>query len=110
MNELFDNQVEAKKEVTPLIAVTEEWDDLEHAYDLEIAHDVIFELQVMKSREMRKESDLQKRKKMVQEIDMMRYELKALHENEQLQRSIIDKALRLYAPIIKSTVVCKDQM
>ena len=44
----------------------------------------------------------EKKQKLLQEIDMMQFERNALYKNGELQRSVMDKAFRLYAPIIKA--------
>jgi hypothetical protein len=106
MNTLFDNQVETieteKIGKNPLNTVKEGTYDLEHAYDLDIAQDIIFSLQVLKDKERDKETDPQKRDALQQEIDMLLYESQAIYKGGEMQSSLIHKALTFYAPIVKA--------
>ena len=74
----------------------------ENAYNLDVALDVVSSLRVLKCREYEKETDPDKKQKLLQDIDMMQFERKALYKNGELQRSVMDKAFRLYAPILKA--------
>jgi len=77
-------------------------ENLENAYDLDVALDVVSSLWALKCKEYKKETDPPKKQRLLQEIDMMQFEENALYKNGELQRSIIDKAFRLYAPILKA--------
>ena len=77
-------------------------DMFENAYDLDVALDVVSTLWAMKCKECQKETEPEKKQQLLQEIDMMRFERSALYRNGELQRSVMDKAFRLYAPIIKA--------
>jgi hypothetical protein len=106
MNTLFDNQVktiETKKiSKKPLNKVKEETYDFKHAYDMEIAHDIVFELWVMKWKEFDSETDLQKKTELQKEIDMLHFEKKVLSDKSDIGRSVMDKIFRLYGPILKN--------
>jgi hypothetical protein len=75
---------------------------LENAYDLDIALDVVSTLRVLKCSERDKETDPDKKRKLQEEIDMMYFERNALYKTGEMQRSIMDKAFKLYAPIVKA--------
>ena len=74
----------------------------ENAYDLDVALDVVSSLRAMKCKERDKASDPDEKRKLQNEIDMMYFERNALYKNGELQRSVMDKAFRLYAPILKA--------
>jgi len=74
----------------------------ENAYNLDVALDIVSSLRVMKCKEYKKEADLDNKQKLLQEIDMMQFERNALYKDGELQRSVMDKAFRLYAPILKA--------
>ena len=74
----------------------------ENAYDLDVALDVVSSLRAMKCKEYTNETDPDIKQKLLQEIDMMQFERNALYKNGELQRSVMDKAFRLYAPLIKA--------
>ena len=74
----------------------------EDAYDLDIALDLVNTMWVFKCREYRQEIDPDKKQKLLQEADMMQFERNALYKGGEMQRSVMDKAFRLYSPIIKA--------
>ena len=74
----------------------------ENAYNLDVALDVVSSLWVIKCNERDKELDPDKKQKLQNEVDMMQFERYALYKNGELQRSVMDKAFRLYAPILKA--------
>ncbi|MCL2072414.1 MAG: hypothetical protein FWH18_00675 [Marinilabiliaceae bacterium] len=74
----------------------------ENAYDLDVALDVVSTLWALKCREYKNETDPQKKQKLLQEVDMMQFEKGALYRNGEVQKSVMDKAFRLYAPILKA--------
>ena len=77
-------------------------ENLENAYDLDVALDVVSSLWAMKCNERDKEIDFDKKQKLQDEADMIQFERSALYKNGELQRSVMDKAFRLYAPILKA--------
>jgi hypothetical protein len=74
----------------------------ENAYNLDVALDVVASLRVLKCNERDRELDPAKKQKLQNEVDMMQFERSALYKNGELQRSVMDKAFRLYAPILKA--------
>ena len=74
----------------------------ENAYNLDVALDVVSSLRVMKCNEYESETDPEKKQNLLQEIDMMQFERNALYKDGELQHSVMDKAFRLYAPILKA--------
>ena len=74
----------------------------EDAYDLDIALDLVFTMWALKLRERDKVLDADKKQKLQEELDMMQFERNALYKNGEMQRSVMDKAFRLYSPIIKA--------
>ena len=74
----------------------------ENAYNLDVALDVVFSLRTMRCNERDNETDPVKKSQLQQEIEMLYYEREALYKGGEMQRSLIDKAFRLYAPILKS--------
>ena len=74
----------------------------EDAYDLEIAIDMVSTLWALKCGEYKQEIDPDKKQKLLQEIDMMQFERSALYKNGEMQQSVMDKAFRLYSPILKA--------
>jgi len=73
----------------------------ENAYNLDVALDVVSTLRALKCSQYHEETDPIKKQRLLQEIDMMQFERSALYKNGKLQQSVMDKAFRLYAPIIK---------
>ena len=74
----------------------------EDAYDLEIAIDLVTTLWALKLKERDKLLDADKKQKLQEELDMMQFERSALYKNGEMQQSVMDKAFRLYSPIIKA--------
>ena len=74
----------------------------ENAYNLDVALDVVSTLWALKCREYKNETDPKKKQKLLQEVDMMQFEKGALYRNGEVQKSVMDKAFRLYAPILKA--------
>ena len=74
----------------------------ENDYDLDVALDVVSSLWAMKCSERDRELNPDKKQKLQNEVDMMQFERSALYKNGELQRSVMDKAFRLYAPILKA--------
>jgi len=74
----------------------------EDAYDLDIALDLVNMMWALKLRERDKLMDADEKQKLQEELDMMQFERSALYKGGEMQRSIMDKAFRLYSPIIKA--------
>jgi hypothetical protein len=74
------------------------WDG---AYDLDIAVDIVNTLWVQKDKALDKETNLDTIEKLKQELEILNYERTAIYRSDAMQGSIVDKALRLYAPILK---------
>jgi hypothetical protein len=72
------------------------------AYDLDVAQSVLSDMRGITSKKIEEESDPEKKLKLRQELDMIIYEMYALHSSEDAQHSIMDKAFRLYGPILKT--------
>ncbi|MDR0743676.1 MAG: hypothetical protein LBF05_04905 [Tannerella sp.] len=74
----------------------------ENDYDLDVALSVISVLQATKIKKYMHENHPDKKRKLEQEIDMIRFEIDALYKEGELQQSVIDKVFRLYAPAVKT--------
>jgi hypothetical protein len=74
----------------------------ENDYDLDVALSVISVLQATKIKEYMHENHPDKKRKLEQEIDMIRFEIDALYKEGGLQQSVMDKVFRLYAPAVKA--------
>jgi hypothetical protein len=72
-----------------------------NAYDLDVALDIVTTLKGIKSNELDKEADPDKRQRLQSDIEMMHYEREALYRGGPMQLSVMDKAFNLYAPILK---------
>jgi len=75
---------------------------MENMYDLDIAHQTIARMQGIKSRELDNVDSPQEVEKIKKELKILRAEKNALYKNDDFQLSVIDKAFRLYAPILKA--------
>jgi hypothetical protein len=76
--------------------------DMENMYDLEIALQIIVQIKVIRMNELEKTTDELQREKLQKEITMLWAEEKALYSNDVIRQSIMDKAFRLYGPILKT--------
>jgi hypothetical protein len=74
-------------------------------YDLDVAIEILARMHAKKREEFKCEIDPAKKKLLEQEIDMLRAEEKALYINNLIQQSVIDKAFRLYGPILKAEIL-----
>jgi hypothetical protein len=72
-------------------------------YDLDVATEIIARMTVEKENAYDEEQDPEKKEKIKLELDVLWAEGKALYSSDELiQLSIIDKAFRLYGPILKA--------
>jgi len=77
-------------------------------YDLDIALQIIARMEAIKSRELDNAVKQEDREKIQKQIDMLLTEEKALYKNDDFRVSVIDKAFRLYAPILKEKSKVKE--
>jgi hypothetical protein len=71
-------------------------------YNLDVALDAVSAFQAIKIKEYMNENNPDKKQKLEQEISMIRFEIDALYRDGELQKSVMDKVFRLYAPLIKA--------
>jgi hypothetical protein len=74
----------------------------ENDYDLDVALSIISTLQAIRIKELMNEDNPEKKRKLKQEINMIRFEMDALYKEGELQQSIMDKVFRLYVPAVKT--------
>jgi hypothetical protein len=83
--------------------------DMESMYDLDIAIEILARMQAIKTAELNSAVDRLQRANLQREINILRTEEKALYSNNPLQQSVIDKAFRLYGPVLKiNSEPCND--
>ncbi|GHT20610.1 hypothetical protein AGMMS4957_08050 [Bacteroidia bacterium] len=72
-------------------------------YDLDVATEIIARMKAEVEHAYAEEQDSRKKEELKLDLDVLWAEGKALYSsNELIQLSIIDKAFRLYAPILKA--------
>ena len=74
---------------------------MENMYDLDIALQIIARMEAIKSKEFDVAVTQEDKDNLQRQIDMLLAEEKALYKNDNFRLSVIDKAFRLYAPILK---------
>ncbi|MDR2680927.1 MAG: hypothetical protein LBC47_08985 [Tannerella sp.] len=75
------------------------WED---DYNLDVALSAVSAFQAIKIKEYMNENNPDKKQKLKQEINMIRFEIDALYKEGELQQSVMDKVFRLYAPLVKA--------
>lgn len=68
----------------------------------EVISQAIGELRIIVLNEMRATEDDRRRSELREQQDILEYESKAVLGNDEIARSIQDKAIRLYSPMLKS--------
>lgn len=68
----------------------------------EVISQAIGELRIIVLNEMRATKDEHRRSELREQQDILEYESKAVLGNDEIARSIQDKAIRLYSPMLKS--------
>jgi hypothetical protein len=74
----------------------------DNIYNLDIAVEIIARMAIKKERAYKAEQDPEEKEKLKLAIDILRAEQDALYHDNLIQRSVIDKAFHLYAPILKA--------
>jgi hypothetical protein len=74
----------------------------ENDYDLDVALGIVSTMRAIKSIELDKETDSGKRNMLEKEMDTLYCEREALYAGGEVERSLINKAFNIYAPIIKA--------
>jgi hypothetical protein len=74
------------------------WKD---AYDLDVALETVATMIGITVCKYDRETDPEKKQNLSEQLDMMYYERENLYKAGEPQRSVMDKAFRLYAPIIR---------
>jgi hypothetical protein len=75
---------------------------MDNVYDLDIALDIVAEMFADKSKEFLDCQDEKEKQKLKRELDMIREERNTLYfTRTPMFDSVMDKAFRLYAPIIR---------
>jgi len=77
-------------------------------YELDIALEIIAQMEDIKSRELDDAVNEEDKKKIQEQIDILFLEEKALYKNDNYRASVIDKALRIYAPVLKKKSQVKE--
>jgi hypothetical protein len=70
-------------------------------YDLDVALSILGSMRVKKINEFDAEVQPDKKERLNQELDILLAEENALYSTSIMQKSVMDKAFRLYAPILK---------
>jgi hypothetical protein len=70
-------------------------------YSLDVALDIIANLFILRDKQLKKEVNPQHKADLAREKDILAFEKEAIYSQGEMQASIIDKAFRLYAPILK---------
>jgi hypothetical protein len=70
-------------------------------YNLDVALDIIANLFILRDKQLEREENPLNKVDLIREKDMLAFEKEAIYSQGELQTSIIDKAFRLYAPILK---------